>query len=1015
MKAAPQTHGWILPVFLGLVAAASPLRAGGTRDAGLALADKLIAERQYDEAIRILTRHTEENPNEFSRVQKRLRKIILLRDSYNALTGELLDVLTMDPDNSEKILDITRRLETIEPAKGMVRQFIAHVKDLAVFGYNRRLLEQIMVEARDLLDRGEYVAAMRRYADGLELYRDDFFSMDYAESAKAQARLSLRTLATSIEDFAVLFAPFKNVAAGVDYLAFTGGADDLARLRDFYARLSPLLERLIVLENAVAEAGNYFDEQLAGLRREDPSLGDRNYLAFASRVVRGRWNADIQEGLLGSMAKFWTSELSRFDSSLKNAAELAYRNARAAQESQNFSQARRQFELAAAYCALAMDYLDDWRRFYRGQNFQTYDYFGDTVVVFKAEEYLQYYSMNLASESQMETGPLLDQYQRLASMNSTALELWQQGRIDAQTAIDRESQARSAYHDLAAKVEAVLGRLNADGDVIVENRHDLTGERKHFAPMENALALFENMDANIFILENAAAIREYTIANRDLQGRIAEWKTQFADANRFLTGDSQANAGEAYAARHPREALELFVRIDQGSAQGLPEGRALIARYEAEPLRFFREPRIAALYNGARSMAGELEALRTNTLALAQTARTRTDQAEAFELEGNRLYREAQSALERSDFDTARDRALRSGERYDASLEIQESAELRRMRDSNLIALGAEITRLENEAVVRDVRSLVNAARDTYFEGNFESAEEYLIRAVNRWRRANLEDDPEISYWLTVVRGAVSLRAGRVIPSTAPLYAEMSQFLSDAKKNYDEGIRLINGNRRAEGLERFSEARRKTREVRLMFPVNQEASLLDLRMDQVMDPAAFNASFQRRLSEALAGVKRGSVESFADLQNLSEINPNYPGIRSMVVQAEIDMGYRPAPPDPRSLARSEELTAAARGIIDRNVRSQFPVALEQLNQALALNPSNSQAMSLKDRVQMELGGGGSVVLNSAAEREYQRAVQALQQGNTLVAMTIVRQLLQDTENRNSRRILDLQRRIESIL
>jgi hypothetical protein len=186
-------------------------------------------------------------------------------------------------------------------------------------------------------------------------------------------------------------------------------------------------------------------------------------------------------------------------------------------------------------------------------------------------------------------------------------------------------------------------------------------------------------------------------------------------------------------------------------------------------------------------------------------------------------------------------------------------------------------------------------------------------------------------------------------------------------------------------------------------------------MDQVMDPAAFNASFQRRLNDAVAGVKRGSVESFADLQNLSAINPAYPGLRSMVVQAEIDMGYRPAPPDPRSLARSDDLTAAARGILDRNVRSQFPVALEQLNQALALNPSNSQAMSLKDRVQTEMGGGGSVVLNSVAEREYQRAVQALQQGNTLVAMTIVRQLLQDTENQNSRRILDLQRRIESIL
>lgn len=199
-----------------------------------------------------------------------------------------------------------------------------------------------------------------------------------------------------------------------------------------------------------------------------------------------------------------------------------------------------------------------------------------------------------------------------------------------------------------------------------------------------------------------------------------------------------------------------------------------------------------------------------------------------------------------------------------------------------------------------------------------------------------------------------------------------------------------------------------------MFPVNQEAGILELRMDQVTDPTAFNASFQRRFNEAIAGTRRGSVESFADLQNLAEINPQYPGIRNAVTQAEIDMGYRPPPPDPRALARSNELTSAARVIVDGNVRAQFPIALEQLNEALVLNPSNTLAITLKDRVQTELGGGSSVVLSSAAEAEYQRAVRELQQGNTFVALAIVQQLLQDPRNRNSTRLVELQRRIESV-
>jgi hypothetical protein len=54
------------------------------------------------------------------------------------------------------------------------------------------------------------------------------------------------------------------------------------------------------------------------------------------------------------------------------------------------------------------------------------------------------------------------------------------------------------------------------------------------------------------------------------------------------------------------------------------------------------------------------------------------------------------------------------------------------------------------------------------------------------------------------------------------------------------------------------------------------------------------------------------------------------------------------------------------------------------------------------------------VLSSAAEREYQRAVRELQQGNTLVARDIVQQLLQDPRNRTTR-LTDLQRRIQSYL
>jgi hypothetical protein len=158
-----------------------------------------------------------------------------------------------------------------------------------------------------------------------------------------------------------------------------------------------------------------------------------------------------------------------------------------------------------------------------------------------------------------------------------------------------------------------------------------------------------------------------------------------------------------------------------------------------------------------------------------------------------------------------------------------------------------------------------------------------------------------------------------------------------------------------------------------------------------------------------------SLESFAELQNLAEINPRYPGMAAALVQAEIDMGLRPPPPDPRALARSNELTAAARRILEDNVRSQFEIGLRQVDEALNLNPNNTQAMTIKDQLQTRMNGTGTLVIDSRAEEEYQRAVAEFQRGNYLVASAIVEQLLRDPKNRSSSRILELQRRIQSRL
>ena len=80
------------------------------------------------------------------------------------------------------------------------------------------------------------------------------------------------------------------------------------------------------------------------------------------------------------------------------------------------------------------------------------------------------------------------------------------------------------------------------------------------------------------------------------------------------------------------------------------------------------------------------------------------------------------------------------------------------------------------------------------------------------------------------------MKTGRVIPPTAPLYPEMSQMLSIAHQYFDSGSAKIKKGQKAEGVELLEQAKKKLQEVQLVYPLNQEASLLTLRIDQLIDP-----------------------------------------------------------------------------------------------------------------------------------------------------------------------------------
>ena len=982
----------IFAVFL-MLCAAGPAFGGGGKEADLTKADELIEKREFDEAVLILTDYARRHPEKFEHAQKRLREIGRIRDEFNRTADKLIETLINDPENSEKILELSRHLYTLENENSaLVTNFVARVREIAAFNVYRNRVRVIMEGGRNLLDSGDSAGAVLLYAEGMSFMQSEFYAANYGDNIKNGALRETERLSSLIASFQQTSSQMGAIAA--EYVRAVN-AGDLARISEITGRLTPAMDRFIALKQGFYSSSNTFDRLLDGIRAADPNTGDRNHLAFITLVINGRADESIQEGMLGAFDTYWNNSIGSIVNAISVYVEGAKNASIAAVNQKNYRAAVTAVERMTSYVNLTPVFFDRHRQLLAGSRPQTAVLYGNNILRSDIPSYINIRALNEANNFLMQAAnnSVIQNTERTPS-SSDPLRNEQQTRNNI-----------AAMQRVIENIKTNAGRINSEMNAYHETAH-----------ITDALKAIETISAGFFAEELKSSERYYAIAHNALRSTLPERNAQLERGRNYLNGESrEGEGGEITVYRYPSEASQVLTAMLAAITADLQNANSISAQLGNESQKIAEDPEIKKINAEYQSVTAELNNLRTQAAALAETARLRSAQAEAHRREGERLFREAQTAFQRREYDAARDRIQQADSRFQSSLEIQESASLRQMRNTQLINLGQSISAAQNEAIIAEVRNLVNTARNAYFNGNFQQAEESLVRAGSRWSITSPEANEEVVYWLGIVRNALTMSSERIISPTAPLYPEMSQLLSQAQRNYEEGVRLYNSGRRTSGLTKFDEARQLTREVRLMFPFNQEAGILDLRIEQFLDPAAFNASFEQRMRSAIAGTRQRSMESFADLQNLAEINPRYPNLRAIITQAEIDMQIRPPPPNPADVARSRELTASANRIYETGVSTQYQIALRQLNEAITLNPNNTEASRIRDRLLNSMFEPNAIVLTNEDEAEYQRALREHNAGNNLVAWALVERLMQNPRNRNITKVVELQQRIRSVL
>ncbi|MDC7221898.1 MAG: hypothetical protein PQJ59_18350 [Spirochaetales bacterium] len=927
-------------------------------------ADRLIEERNFNEAIEVLIALSKQNPEYFELAQNKIRYIKDVRDSYNSLYDDLIKVLFEDEDY-EEALNLIRELDSLDSNPNeATRLAIRDARISAELVYYRKIFNEIMDKALVFLDEGEYRQAIELYQTGFELFRQTFDESGYGNLIKDPVYRAYEELVLDLERLETNWELY--------------GVSDLVEIRNDIYRISTVYDR----QNKLVMEGNKGVEDF--------------HLSFMNRLLAGRQSVDDWEGVTVAVDYFLEEALDRsLTVALEN--QIRYWDEGYANYSVgNWAESTPSFERAADQTDELLD-LYQWvlDRIYLNRD-GTIDRVGQRIAAKYYDDYRR------TKEREARYGD----YEKL---------------IAGQEALDNNEfffteGDRDFYENLR---EAVLTEWSnyvplaeeVEGKELVWSLDPLLQDKTN-SPLDSTQKDTDHLiDRGKILEENIVlAMADFDIVEPETL--LAEYEERLSRDADYISGVSQ---GEDLLFRYPQRALADLALLDE-------QLNALVS--QASSYRDLYTDEQNAIYDGTQlnPYIIRADAILERAVSFDQEIALMQEDGENFIYlaqkdynAGEFRFNQAERQLYYANFQLARDELALAQQLYVSALSYDEDSFNRDDLDARIAALQARIVDEENKQVIREVRELINQGKNLYFQGLYAQSEARLIQAENKWFTTNTDENSELAYWMSLVRTALSVESGRYLEESNPLYNEISQLLNLAWKNYQSGINLLRENRKVESVQSFTRAEDFLRQVLILMPLNQNASVLNLRILKARDEENFALTFAEKYRNALAQSAYQPEQAYIDLKDLAEIIPDYSNIQNNILNLEYELGIKIPPPDPAVLRKSNELYASAKAVFDSGNLNLFAGAIEQLGEAIALNPNNSDASELIDQMRLYEGGESTVVLSSASLSQYQSAEEKFVAGDYVAAYQIIQELWKVQANQSYPPLQELKRRTEANL
>jgi AraC-like DNA-binding protein len=966
----------------------------------LAEVEQLIDEKRYNEAVALLSQVVKEDPDRFDAAERLMERIRSLRAEIDRSFAELNNAIR--ENKLEEIVALMDQIEELNPYPSDTEVELLDMLRAAGVEqiYFVNVFRDLMARARLQIEAGEYRPAVSTYLEGFQINKDRFDQEGYGNIVENAVNSALDNLKIAIAACDRLTGELQGEGEGL--------GEQLENLPSDMAALTATLESMTEALGTVERSGLTFQTQNRRIRESSREDQFDLFLVFADQLVFGPANS-TNEGISYALASIWRREAGQLASRLTTRGEAAYssvvgafRRGAAEQSLGSAEEARTLFESALRFQTMWPLPVDASRPYPLGSAGQ--EAFAEALPAYlRTQEYLK----------------ALDGYAFLAQADGQVTDL----EAKDVTTIGEVYEDRDKLSSLFDRIEALESSWS---DLLARYRE---GETVGIALGDHALQA-ERVIADIENTKQAVAALDIRLLDRVARVQGVEFEERFRSYNASFQEGVELQEGTEVSLEPIRDesgqVVETPVRVDKYPSralaifQPLSEDLEQLAGEASEMLddalqREYVEQseELQVHVRSLRSLVARISELQQQLGPRLEDARRASLQAERYRREGELRYQQAVTNVGNRRFDEARSNIQASREAFDTSLSFEEDAEARRIRDEALVALSNSITETLTVGVVREVRERIEVAKRLYAQGDFAGAERRLLEAQDWWEDANSTENPEVAFWLRIVRSAVDATTGREIAITDPLYKEISQLYNLAYRDFETGRQLLQQRQTGEALRVLRRAEDRLAKILVPFPNNAAARVLNLRILQVSDPEVFRSRITELYNDALAIRNRNPQDAYANLKDIEQLQPNYPGLQRAIADLEIDLGLRIAPPDPAKIAQSRELYLQARSYWDTNQRDLFPAALEQLDEAILLNPDNRQAVALKDQMLVATGGQRVDVLSSDDQRLLREAEAKYLSGDYFEALVIIEQLLRKPANKNNQEILDLEKRIRA--